>query len=115
VIRLIPLRPEGTYPAGSGVGCGGSAIGGRPQILGFAYPEDQAVDTVAARILRPYLRRASVVLDIAFGVPGLVLAAPARAPHIGDANYEFVVGTGPAAETYVLCHGMATFDDSPPR
>lgn len=112
-IRLVRLRPEGAdYPAQSGVGCGGTVIAGRPAILGLGYPADTYETRVSARIRRPFLRSQEVVLmTAAFGVPGLVLVAPARSRDIHDATYEFVVGEAPHSTTYVLCHGMETFDD----
>jgi hypothetical protein len=114
VIRMIPLRPEADYPADSGVGCGGTLIAGRPQVLGFAHPIDQPPDRVEARIRRPYLRVGPVVLNTALGLPGLALVAPARASEIAEANYEFVVTSGETATSYAICHGMSDFDDSPP-
>jgi hypothetical protein len=113
-IRLLRLRSETepSYPARTGVGCGGTVIDGRPGILGFAYPADHYASMADARILRPFLRRANVVLlTAAFGVRGLILVAPARYPTLPESTYRFTVGDGGDAQTYTVCLGMAAFDD----
>ena len=113
VIELVPLRPDTAgYPAATGVGCGGTVIETNPSILGFAYPADRYATNVRARILRPFLRRDDqVLMTAAFGVPGLILAAPARIGALPAATYEFTVASGDSARTYSLCLGMASFDD----
>jgi hypothetical protein len=112
-VRLVVLRPETTeYPVTTGVGCGGTMIDTNPGILGFAYPDGQYATSVRARILRPFLRRDDqVLMTAAFGVRGLILAAPARIRALPAATYEFTVGRGGQALTYDLCLGMASFDD----
>ncbi len=109
---LVPLRPEGAvYPISTGIGCGGTVIEGRPGILGFTYPTGQHASTVKGRILRPFLRRDDQVLMTAtLGVPGLILAAPARTATLPAATYEFRL-VGDASESFTLCLGMASFDD----
>ena len=109
---LVPLRPAGAaYPISTGIGCGGTVIEGRPGILGFAYPADEYASTVQGRILRPFLRRDDqVLMTAAFGVPGLVLAAPARTSTLPAATYEFRLG-GDADQVFTLCLSMASFDD----
>jgi hypothetical protein len=113
VIELVPMRPESAaYPAQTGVGCGGSVIEANPGILGFAYPADRYATSVRARILRPFLRRDDqVLLTAAFGVRGLILAAPARIEALPAATYAFTVATGDSVRTYSLCLGMASFGD----
>jgi len=112
-IERVPLRPDdATYPISTGIGCGGTVIGGRPGILGFAYPSGRYASTVSGRILRPFLRRDDqVLMTAAFGVPGLILAAPARTSTLPAATYEFRVGGDGVAEVFTLCLGMASFDD----
>ena len=117
-IRTLDLRPGAgpvageAYPASTGVGCGGSVVDGRPGILGFSYPTDRYATEVRARILLPFLRRDdTVLLTAAFGVRGLILAAPARVPALPNATWRFTVGGGATSQTHVLCLGMATFDD----
>lgn len=113
-IRLLRIKPEldASYPAATGVGCGGTVVEGRPGILGFAYPADHYAATATARILLPFPRRQDqVVMTAAFGVRGLILVAPARRPTLPGASYVFSVGTGNDAQDYALCLGMAAFDD----
>lgn len=112
VIELVPLRPaSAAYPVPTGIGCGGTVIGRRPGILGFAYPADQYATSVTTRVLRPFLRRDDQVLLIAaFGVRGLVITAPARISTLPLASYVFTLGGG-ASEAYSLCVGMANYDD----
>ena len=112
-IQLAPIRPaDASYPAATGVGCGGTVIDRSPGILGFAYPADRYRSVVTARILRPFLRRDDqVLLTATFGVPGLILAAPGRMPTLPAATYEFTVGSGTTAIAYNLCLGMQAFDD----
>ncbi len=112
-IRLVHLRPEtASYPATTGVGCGGTVIDTSPGVLGFAYPANREASTVRARILRPFLRRDDQVMMTArFGVRGLVLAAPARIATLPGADYVFTVGEGDGAQTFALCLGMQNFDD----
>jgi hypothetical protein len=112
-IELVPLRPESAeYPVSSGIGCGGTVIGGRPGILGFAYEGEQYATSVKGRILRPYLRRDDqVLMTSALGIPGLILAAPARTSTLPAATYEFRVGRADAADVFTVCLGMALFDD----
>jgi hypothetical protein len=112
-IRDIPLRPAtAAYPASSGVGCGGTVIEESPGVFGFAYPADRQATVVNARIERPFLRRDDQVLLTADpGIPGLVLAAPARIASIPGADYVFTVRTTDGDLEYALCLGMATFDD----
>ena len=50
-------------------------------------------------------------MTAAFGVPGLVLAAPARISSLPAANYEFMVHADDFAEVFSLCLGMQSFDD----
>jgi hypothetical protein len=67
---------------------------------------------VRARILRPFLRRDDqVLMTAAFGVPGLILAAPARIEALPAATYAFTVTAGDSALTYSLCIGMAAYGD----
>ena len=113
-IRLLRIRPDdGTaYPATGGVGCGGTVVDGQPGIIGFAYPADGYLARVSGRILRPFLRSGEqVLMSAAFGVPGLILVAPARNPTLPLADWRFIVGDGPDPPTYALCLGMAAFDD----
>jgi hypothetical protein len=112
MIGLVPLRPKGAiYPISTGIGCGGTVIEGRPGILGFTYPTDQQASTVKGRILRPFLRRDDQGLMTANpGVPGLILAAPARTSTLPAATYEFRL-VGDASQIFTLCLGMASFDD----
>lgn len=99
------------YPATS-VGCGGTVIDGHPGIIGLGYPADHYETQASARILRPFLRRGDhVLMRAAFGVPGLILVAPARSPSLSNGTWRFTVGTGETARDYTLCLGMATFDD----
>ena len=111
LLRISP-EPETAYPAPSGVGCGGTVVDGRPGILGFAYPADHYVTAAGARILLPYLRRDDqVMMTAAFGIPGLILVAPARSPTLASATYRFTVGNGEDTQSYAICLGMALFDD----
>jgi hypothetical protein len=117
-IRLLRLRggtdpaAANVYPASTGVGCGGTIIDGHPGILGLGYPADRYETEVRAMILRPFLRRGDqVLMRAAFGVPGLILVAPARTPTLPNGTWRFTVGTGATAQDYVVCLGMATFDD----
>lgn len=116
-IRLVPIHPaDATYPASSGVGCGGRVIDQPPGIVGFAYPADRYRSSVNARILRPFLRRDDqVLMTAAFGVSGLILAAPARIASLPAADYEFTVGAGgrvgDGALSYNLCLGMQAYGD----
>lgn len=113
VIELVPLRPESVaYPVPNGTGCGGTVIGARPTIMGFAYPADRYATSVKSRILRPFLRRDDqVLMTAAFGVRGLILAAPARISTLPAAGYEFRVGSGDMAEVYSLCLGLPGYND----
>ena len=100
------------YPASTDVGCGGTVIDGHPGIIGLGYPADRYETQASARILRPFLRRGDqVLMRAAFGVPGLILVAPARTPTLPNGTWRFRVGTGETARDYALCLGMATFDD----
>lgn len=112
-IREIELRPATAgYPASTGVGCGGTVIEESPGILGFAYPPDRGAAVVNARIERPFLRRDDQVLMTAHpGVPGLVLAAPARIASLPGADWVFTVRSGGNDLEYALCLGMSSFDD----
>jgi hypothetical protein len=112
-IRLVTMHPaDATYPVQGSVGCGGTVIGQPPGILGFAYPADLYRSSVNARILRPFLRRDDqVVMTAAFGINGLILAAPGRIANLPAADYEFTVGSGATAIAYNLCLGMQAFDD----
>jgi hypothetical protein len=100
------------YPASTGDGCGGTVIDGHPGIIGLGYPDDRYETHAGAKILRPFLRRGDqVLMRAAFGVPGLILVAPARTPTLPNGTWRFTVGTGDTAQDYALCLGMATFDD----
>jgi hypothetical protein len=117
-IHLVRLRTvpgtgvEEPYPASSGIGCGGTIIDGHPGIIGLGYPADRYETEVSARILRPFLRRGDqVVMGAAFGVPGLILVAPARLRTLSHGTWRFTVGSGGTAQAYALCLGMDTFDD----
>jgi hypothetical protein len=112
-IRDVAMRPtSASYPASSGVGCGGTVLQESPGILGFAYPADNAATVVNARIERPFLRRDDQVLMTADpGIPGLVLAAPARIASIPGADWVFTVRTAEGDLAYALCLGMAIFGD----
>lgn len=111
-IREIRLRPATAgYPAATGVGCGGTVIEERPRILGFAYPSEHGASVVNARIERPFLRRDDQVLLTANpGVPGLVLAAPARIGSLPGADWVFTVRSGADDLEYALCLDMSTFE-----
>jgi hypothetical protein len=113
VIRLVRLRPEdAAYPVSAEIGCGGTVIEGNPAILGFAYPGDAYADTVSARILLPFPARSDrIVMTAAFGLPGLILVAPARRPILTPGTYRFTVGEEEQSRDYVLCLGMQTFGD----
>ncbi len=112
-IELLTLRSDVVeYPASTGIGCGGPVILGRPGIIGFAYPADHYASSVRGRILRPFLRRDDQgVMTAAFGVPGLILAAPARSSALPAATYEFRLGGDGADEVYTFCLGKTAFDD----
>lgn len=112
-IRNVAILPaSASYPASSGVGCGGTVIQESPGILGFAYPSGHEATVVNARIERPFLRRDDqVLLTAGTGVPGLVLAAPARIARLPGADYVFTVRAGDIDLEYALCLGMSTFDD----
>jgi hypothetical protein len=111
-IREIQLPATASYPASTGLGCGGTVIEPSPGILGFAYPPDDGASVVNARIERPFLRRDDQVLMSAYpGVPGLVLAAPARIASLPGADWVFTVRAGGDDLEYALCLGMSTFDD----
>lgn len=117
-IHLVRLRTtpgagaEDPYPASSGVGCGGTVIEGQPGIIGLGYPADRYETEINARILRPFLRRGEqVMLSAAFGVPGLLLVAPARTRTLTHGTWRFTVGTSGTARDYALCLGMNSFDD----
>ena len=111
-IQLVRLRPDAAeHPVATGIGCGGDTVmGGHPGILGFAYAADHYASSVKGRILRPFLRRDDqVLMTAAFGVPGLILAAPANSPTLPAATYEFRVSGDEAIDVYTLCLGMAYF------
>jgi len=117
-IHLVRLRTapgtgvEEPYPASSGVGCGGTVIDGLPGIIGLGYPPDRYETEVNGRILRPFLRRGDqVMLGAAFGLPGLILVAPARTRTLPHGTWRFTVGTGGTAQAYALCLGMDSFGD----
>jgi hypothetical protein len=112
-LRQGPDAADGdSYPASTGVGCGGTVIDGHPGIIGLGYSADRYETQASARILRPFLRRGDqVLMRAAFGVPGLILVAPARTPTLSNGTWRFTVGTGETAQDYALCLGMATFDD----
>lgn len=113
VIRLVRLQPDGAgYPVAGDIGCGGTVIDGKPAILGFAYPDDHYATTARARILLPFpARNDRIIMTAAFGLPGLILVAPARRPILTAGTYRFTVGEGDQARDYALCLGMQTFDD----
>jgi len=114
VIRLLRLRPDvdPAYPAETGIGCGATAIEGSPGILGFAYPADHYASTARATLLFPFPRGEDrVVMSAAFGVPGLILVAPARNPVLATAAYRFTIGDPGSARTYSLCLGQAQSND----
>ena len=51
-IEFVPLLPEtAEYPVPTGIGCGGTVIGGRPGILGFAFSADHDASRVTGRIV----------------------------------------------------------------
>jgi hypothetical protein len=52
-----------------------------------------------------------VMMTAAFGIPGLILVAPARSPTLASATYRFTVGNAQDTQSYAICLGMALFDD----
>jgi hypothetical protein len=113
-IRLLRLRPAAgpAYPAASGVGCGTTTIDGLPGILGFTYPADRYASTARATILFPFPRGGlQPVMTAAFGVPGLILVAPASSPTLATAGYRFTVGEAAHATTYSVCLGETQSND----
>jgi hypothetical protein len=114
-IGLVGIVPQtGTLYAGlSGsnlVGCGATAVHGRPEVIGIVGPVGAASKPVTARILYPIAAEGQLeVLTAAGSVPGLTLVAPlVTAEFGGPAAYGFRAGTSFDAPGYTICIGLVS-------